>query len=690
MTFYLATAPDAALCPASCQAFVTGGTQSFPAGLGSGVVDTTQVNLGLPPATVLTPGNYYLVAIADEADAVIEQDETNNRWVASTPVSVVNPPDLTPTAVSGPASVTAGAAMNLSYTLQNLRAVPVTAGFNQAFFLRPDGAVDASTDIPLTGSATVNSFPASSTQTLAATSIIVPASTPAGLYRLGVDVDTGEAVVEVDETNNRFVASTQTIQVQPIPDLSLTDVTAPNGVVIGQQTNVTTTVTVTDSSVATAFTVSLYLSSDAVISTTGDVLLGCRSIASLAQGASDTATTVVTIPAGTAQGVYYLGAIVDSGDPACGGSPSTTILESNEANNALAAPSTSSLGLPATDAAALPDLYLASVSAPANVVRGTPFTVTANVQNILPKAAGPFNVRAYVSTDPVITTADFPIGTTAVSGMAGNSGDPALVVSATVPAQITNTVTWDSSSCLIDSADPHRISYSSSCPPDFRGTPQSGGVSIESLPAATNGYAEHTVSVLKDTVFGLSTTSLDNSWQTIQYGIEYKGTGVTRIVESGSERLRISGTVVGTVFRIERQGSEIIYYRNGAEIYRRSIGASVVNSPLFVDVALLAAVAQTEVKNVQLVQDPVPTGNYYIGAIVDPDAAVTEVDENNNAEVNGDSAASSQTAVAVVKAQVAATSGGGGGGAAGWGLGLALVLLLRTRLRRPAALPRSP
>ena len=684
VTFYLATTPTAA-CPTNCQPFTTGGTLAFPGGLASGAVATSTVNLGLPTASVLTPGSYYLIAIADEANAVPEQNENNNRWVSPTTIAVINPPDLTATAVTGPASVTAGASMGLNYTLQNLRAVPVNTGFVQSFFLRPDGAPDASTDIPLVGSAALSQFPASTTQNLTAAAITVPASTPAGVYRLGIDVDSSGNVVEVDETNNRFVASAPTIQVLPIPDLSLTGVSAPSGGVIGQTVGVTTTVTTTAAAVTAPFTVSIYLSTDATISPAADVLLACRSIASLAQGASDTATTTVTVPAGTSQGVYYLGAIVDSGAPACGGSPSTTLPESNEANNSLASSTTTSLGLPATSGAALPDLRLASVFAPSAVNRGTAFAITANVQNVLPKAAGPFVVRAYVSPDPVITTSDYAIGSTSLTGMLGNSGDPALAINATIPAPISQIVTWAPSSCLIDPTNPSRISYSSTCPTGSNGLPSSGGVSVESLPAGVNGYAEHQISVLKATVFGLSTTSLDNSESTIQYGFKYNGTTLTYIVENGHQVQQVAASRVGTTFRIERRGSEIIYYQNGVERRRRPISNAVVNSPMFVDVALLAAVAQTEVKGVTLVQDPVPIGNYYIGAVVDADGSVTEVDENNNAAVNGGAASSSLTTVAVVKTASPSTGGSGD-----WGFWLVAVLLLRFCLRRPDSRPRSP
>jgi len=53
-----------------------------------------------------------------------------------------------------------------------------------------------------------------------------------------------------------------------------------------------------------------YLSSDASIGA-GDVLLGGRSLAALAPGASSASATNVTIPAGTANGSYFIVARAD-------------------------------------------------------------------------------------------------------------------------------------------------------------------------------------------------------------------------------------------------------------------------------------------------------------------------------------------------------------------------------------------
>ena len=74
---------------------------------------------------------------------------------------------------------------------------------------------------------------------------------------------------------------------------------------------------------AGAFRMGLYLSPDAIC-TTGDVLLGSRNVAGLGVGIASNANTVVTIPAGTALGVYYVCGIADD---------LAQVAESNETNN---------------------------------------------------------------------------------------------------------------------------------------------------------------------------------------------------------------------------------------------------------------------------------------------------------------------------------------------------------------------
>jgi subtilase family serine protease len=88
---------------------------------------------------------------------------------------------------------------------------------------------------------------------------------------------------------------------------------------------ITNTVTNQDNgSTNVPFKVGLYLSQDNVI-TTDDILLGSRTVTSLAAGASSSADTSVTIPSNVPAGNYFIGAIADYAEEQS---------ENNETNNA--------------------------------------------------------------------------------------------------------------------------------------------------------------------------------------------------------------------------------------------------------------------------------------------------------------------------------------------------------------------
>jgi len=72
------------------------------------------------------------------------------------------------------------------------------------------------------------------------------------------------------------------------------------------------------------------------------------------------------------------------------------------------------------------------VSGPVSAARGDTISVSTTVENVLPTAAGPFNVGIYLSSDPVITTADTLLGNRLVAGLSGNGTDTALT-NVTIP-----------------------------------------------------------------------------------------------------------------------------------------------------------------------------------------------------------------------------------------------------------------
>jgi subtilase family serine protease len=131
-------------------------------------------------------------------------------------------------------------------------------------------------------------------------------------------------VKESNETNNNIAGN----QINILPsDLVLTSVSGPASVATGQNITAAATVMNQGAGRAGTFYISLYLSTDAVI-TTSDKYIGRIYIGSgLAAGAQQTVNITGTISATQAPGSYFLGAIADY---------LNSVKESNETNNNIA------------------------------------------------------------------------------------------------------------------------------------------------------------------------------------------------------------------------------------------------------------------------------------------------------------------------------------------------------------------
>lgn len=292
-------------------------------GLVAGATDSANTVVTIPAPGVVSAGDYWLVAKADINSVIAEIDEANNTGVSSTTINISDLPDLIPSAVSGPASAAAGSAINIDYTIENTRA-PATGSFDVSFVLSLDTTIGNGDDIPLTGTDTVTSI-AGNTVSLRNASATIPNNAPIASYYIGVIADSGSAITELDENNN-VAASVGTVSLVGIADLQAGSISDSLGAVQGEQITVSNTVINNGTNVG-SFTVDLYISTDNTI-TTADTWIGSRTVTSMTAGSTSTDNTTARIPLNLAEGVYYLGMIVD---------PDDVIVESDETNNISAA-----------------------------------------------------------------------------------------------------------------------------------------------------------------------------------------------------------------------------------------------------------------------------------------------------------------------------------------------------------------
>jgi uncharacterized delta-60 repeat protein len=156
-----------------------------------------------------------------------------------------------------------------------------------------------------------------------------------------------------------------------------------------------------------------YLSRDTLIGT-GDVLLGGRSLASLAPGGSSAGATNVTIPAGTANGSYFIVARADDANQDS---------ESSESNNTRAV--TIRIG---------PDLRVSSLTASAYGAAGGTISISDTTANLSASSpAGASTTRFYLSTNTTLDAADIPLGSRAVPALASGASNAGATL-VTIPA----------------------------------------------------------------------------------------------------------------------------------------------------------------------------------------------------------------------------------------------------------------
>jgi subtilase family serine protease len=334
----------------------------------------------------LAPGNYRLLACADDMDVNDETNESNN-CVASAAAVTIAQPDLMVTSVSHtPTAVAPGSSVTISDTTQNSGPVP-SGTSSTRYYLSVDGSKSAD-DLLLSGSRFVGGLAAGAPSNGSRTATI-PATVASGTYNVLACADDSDAVNESNEGNN-CRAATATLLVG-MPDLVTMSVgNPPAAASAGSTFTVTESVSNQSAIGIGASTSRYYLSTDAILDS-GDVLLtGTRTILSLGANQTSAGSRIVTIPSTSPDGTYRLLACADD---------THAISESNEANNCLASSGTVSI--------AMPDLVMTSISdPPATVAANISFSIADTVQNAGAGPAVATTIRYYLSSNQVRDAGD--------------------------------------------------------------------------------------------------------------------------------------------------------------------------------------------------------------------------------------------------------------------------------------------
>ena len=372
------------------------GLRAIPS-LAPGASNSVSTPLTIPPGTATA--TWYIIARADGDGTLTESNETNNTRSAAIRIS---PPDLVVSSISAPAAGGAGLPITVTDMTRN-QGVGPAAPSTTKFYLSADSTWHAG-DI-LLGSRSIGTL-APGVGSSGSIPLTIPAGTATGIWYVLAKADADEVVTETLETNN---VTSDSIVIGP--DLDVFAFSAPATGGAGLPITVTDTTKNLGGGQALGSTTKFYLSPDSTLST-GDILLGSRSVGTLNPGAVSTASTSLTIPALTPIGTHYIIAVCDA---------SNAVTETNETNNT----ATALIRLS-------PDLIVSALSVPATAAAGAAITVADTTRNQGQGTAGASTTTFYLSAKTTWGDTDISLKSRSVPILASGVSS-AGSVSVTIP-----------------------------------------------------------------------------------------------------------------------------------------------------------------------------------------------------------------------------------------------------------------
>jgi subtilase family serine protease len=484
-------------------------------------------------------GAYYLLACADDEQAVTESAE-NSNCIASAATLQVTAPDLVVSALAPPRTAPVGAAVSVTHTVEN-RGDALAGASTTHHYLSADQTFSA-TDLRLATVLAASFAPAETA--VVTTPATVPPMNP-GPYYVITCVDITDVVIESVEENNCLV-STATVAVTA-PDLAAASVgNPPATVALAASFTVADTVENRGTATAAASTTRYYLSVDTTRSSTDWRLTGSRSVPSLTPGVPSAGTATVTAAAAP-PGSYFLLACADD---------LAVVFEGDEQNNCAASSSTVLL--------AAADLVVSALTDPPVAVNvGSNFANTNTVLNAGNVSAGTSTLRFYLSLNTTYESGDRPLSATrSIPGLAAGATSTATITVG-VPSMTLGTyylLACADDTRLVPEGDETNNCRASSTPAHVRGVDLI--VQALSQPPATVTLAgsfplTETVANAGDGTAGSSTTRYYLSTDPVFQSSD-KRMSVTRIVpvlaggtvSEGTVTVVVSGVTVGNYFVI--------------------------------------------------------------------------------------------------------------------------------------------
>jgi len=194
--------------------------QSLPRGpLPAGQSYTNYFAVTLPLESDLEAGSYYLVAMADQGNALAESNENNNTAAIAVSVTYPQLPDLQAGPCQAPATALPGQTVPVVWSVTNIGATTASGPWMEAVTLTAldtNGMSGLALDDLLNPAAsvllwlTVTNDLAPGAGVVRTQVVTMPITGPAGTLKFAVGVDPQGAVVEATKTNNLVLADAPT------------------------------------------------------------------------------------------------------------------------------------------------------------------------------------------------------------------------------------------------------------------------------------------------------------------------------------------------------------------------------------------------------------------------------------------------------------------------------------------------
>ncbi len=404
-------------------------------------------------------------------------------------------------------------------------------------------------------------------------------------YTISAVVDMAQTIEEIDETNNTGISDSIIPSIGSIDLSGVIDAIPAEGT-WGDGFEVSLAIANTGEVEATAFNVKVVLSSDNVVDE-NDFYLTSWTSGGLGAGESESTNLWAYLPdyMNLADGDYYVLAKLDSRN---------NVEETDESNNLVASTPISVAGMP--------ELYGYLTSVPQTANYGQTISITDSVSNYGTSASGEFEVTYYLSQDYEYNAGvDVRLGSRIISSLAAEA-----VNDGTIEFELDQPVDWPDAGqmyivMVVDEADAVQEKYEGQ---DGTAYIEYNSMPIEILSEGKADLQAVSVSALTAASYNWTADPADPSVISIQYEIDNNGT-------APSDQFGVSFYLsTNSLITADKD-----YYLGSTSIV--SLGAEMS----LVDFAEFELPLESYTGN---------DGEFYIGMIVDREAVIDEIVEDNN------------------------------------------------------------